>query len=416
MAGPLLLYKALRRGKYHQSAPAMFGKQLHMENPGQWRRGCVWVHAVSVGEVVAARAILPLLREKFQTLPILLTTVTETGQAQANSLPAGLTDAVRYYPVDFSWIVRKFASVYKPRVFIPMETELWPNALRIFADYGASIFVLNGKISDNSYRNYSRLAWAFRGPLSGVSAFCMQTHIDAERMGVLCGSPDKVFVTGNCKFDVPAAEVSESLKEELRRLCGVNPGDQVIVAGSTHPGEEEIVLDAFRKVSGRHPQALLLLAPRHPERFAHVWEIVRGFGLSAQRLSDRTSCDGGGGAPRVILIDRMGILSRLYAVAQMAVVAGSFVEGIGGHNILEAAAHGVPVIYGPHMEKQPDMARLLDEKNGGTAVQADGLAECLCALLSEPALAAEKGERGRQAVMQNQGAARKNIEIISRFL
>src|SRR5690606_4226889 len=139
IATALLGYRSMRHGKYRESTPAMLGRRLREENPDQWKYGCVWVHAVSVGEVIAARAMLPLLREKFSPLPILLTTVTETGQAQARSLPEGLADAVRYYPWDFSWIVKQFADVYKPRVFIPMETELWPNALNEFSRRGTKV-------------------------------------------------------------------------------------------------------------------------------------------------------------------------------------------------------------------------------------------------------------------------------------
>lgn len=418
LAGPVLFYKAWRRGKYHESGPAMFGKQLAQEDTALWRNGCVWVHAVSVGEVMAAKAMLPLLREKFAGLPILLTTVTETGQAQARQLVPGLADAVRYYPADFSWVVRRFAEVFRPKVFIPMETELWPNALNVFAEVGARIFVLNGKISEKSFRSYSRLKSVFRGPLSGVTAFCMQTETDAERMAVMCGDRSKVFVTGNCKFDLSAPDVNEDERRKLRAKCGLPEGAKVIVVGSTHGGEEEIAIRAFRKVRARHPEAVLVLVPRHPERFEEVWRLLSGTGFRVFRLS---SVEDNGGvrslrAAEIVLVDKMGLLSQLYSIADIAVVAGSFVPGIGGHNILEAAVHSVPVVYGNYMNKQPDMLRLLGEDNGGTPTDSESLGGVVGKLLDDPGLAADKGRRGRETVLRNGGSARKNIEIISRFV
>ena len=412
--GPLLASKMIRRGKYRESLPAMFGRGLGSEIPDMWRGGSVWVHAVSVGEVVAAKAMLPLLRNRFEGMPLLLTTVTETGQAQARSLQPDLADAVRFFPADFSWIVRRFAQTYQPRVFITMETELWPNTIRVFADSGTRLFVFNGKISDKSHRNYRRLGGLFRTTLSRFSAFCMQTPVDAERMVDLCGDPTRVFVTGNCKFDAATDPPCSEATAALRAQCGIAPDARAIVVGSTHPGEEEIALAAFREVVAVNPNAVLLLVPRHPDRFGEVWDLIGRSGFPARRMSDETAACVG--APRVVLVDRMGILATLYAVGEIAVVAGSLVPGIGGHNLLEAAVHGVPVVYGPHMDKQPDMLRILAPERGGTQVDAAGLGSALCGLLAEPARASELGARGREAVLANRGSAAKNMEIMNRFL
>jgi 3-deoxy-D-manno-octulosonic-acid transferase len=414
VAAPVLAWKSVTRGKYRESFPGMFGRHLEDEDPRVWKDGCVWLHAVSYGETVAAKAMLPMLRERFKPLPVLLTTVTETGQGLARTLVPEHADAARYYPADFSRVVRRFLDTYRPCVYIVMETEIWPNALMQTGDSGARIFMLNGRLAERSHANYRRFASLFRAPLARVTAFCMQTETDAERMRDICGSSDRVFVTGNCKFDLDIPPLSAEDRAALLAECGIAAGSPVVVVGSTHPGEEEIALAAFRQVRERVPTASMVLVPRHPERFAEVWGMLEASGLPSRRISDGAAC--GGQPPAVVLIDRMRMLVRLYGVADVAAVAGSFVDGIGGHNVLEAAAHGVPVIYGPHMHKQPDMTRILDPANGGTVAGASQLGSAIIALLTSPADAGEKGRLGREAVMRNRGSAARNMEIIERFL
>jgi 3-deoxy-D-manno-octulosonic-acid transferase len=411
---PILAWRALRKKKYRESTAGMLGGRLGQEDPEMWRNGCVWVHSVSVGETMAAKAMMPLLKARFPELPLLVTTVTETGQALARSLVPGCADAARYYPADFSWVVKKFADTYKPRIFILMETEIWPNALMHLADRGTRIVMMNGRISAKSFKSYNLFKKALRQPLGGVQAFCMQTQADADRMKVLSGRPDRVFTTGNCKFDTPVERLDAGAKDALRMSLGIAKGERVVVAGSTHPGEEEVVLAAFKEVQHAMPQTKLLLVPRHPERFAKVWSLLEGEGIAARRLSDGQET--GTGKAGVVLVDKMGLLVQLYGIADVALVAGSFVPGIGGHNVLEAAAHGTPVIYGPHMEKQPELARLLNEENGGTISDGEGLGRAILNLLNDSALAAEKGAQGLAVVQQNRGSAARNMEILERVL
>jgi len=414
VAAGVLTYKSLRYGKYRESTPAMFGRLLQQEDPAMWRNGSVWVHAVSVGEVIAAKAMLPLLKQKFPHLPLLLTTHTETGQAQARQLEGHGADAVRYYPVDFSWVVREFAVTYKPKLFIPMETELWPNSLNIFAEHGAKIFVLNGKISAGSFRSYNRFRGLLREPLSKVTAFCVQTEADRKRIETLTGGAVPVEVTGNCKFDVPAPRFSPESMDALRQRLGLAPDRRLVVVGSTHEGEEPIVLDAWAKVREQAPDAVMVLVPRHPERFDTVWNVLQQRGFPTRRSSSAQGA--AADTPSVILVDEMGVLVQMYGLANVAVVAGSFVEGIGGHNLMEPAIQGVPVVYGPYMKKQPDMTRILDAENGGARVSgADQLADEILTLLKDSAEATRRGELGRKAFLRNRGAAQRNIEVISRF-
>ena len=389
----------------------MLGHALQAEDRSRWANGSIWVHAVSVGEVTAARAMLPLLGQAFPQWPILLTTHTETGQAQAKQLEGSLAAAVRYYPLDFSWTVNAFADVYKPRLFIPMETELWPNALNIFADRGSQIFVLNGKISERSFQSYMKVRGLIRQPLSRVKAFCMQTSADAHRIGSLSGDGPEIQVTGNCKFDSPLAAPDTERRAELEARCFLTEGSIPVVAGSTHQGEEELIIAAWQRIAARFPQAKLLLVPRHPERFKQVWELLLSLGLPVRRVSDGATA--GNGDTSIVLVDEMGVLASLYSVARVAIIAGSFVPGIGGHNLLEAAGHGVPVIYGPHMSKQPDMVRILTPQNGGTiAATSAEIAEGLTLFLGDRSYARRIGEKGRRAFDEHRGSAQRNLEII----
>ncbi len=413
-AGAAILgYKMLKHGKYRESGPALLGFGIQNEDTAPWRDGCVWVHAVSVGEVIAARAMLPLLRQQFEPLPILLTTHTETGQATARALPPGMVDAVRYYPLDLSWVIRKYVNIFRPKVFIPMETELWPNALDIISASGATIFTLNGKISENSFRNYQKIRSIIRRPLSRITAFCVQTENDRLRIADLLGRSDNVHVTGNCKFDVDIPTLDPDAKAALASELQLPWPSRLIVAGSTHPGEEDIMLQAFEQVHKLFAHIHLVIVPRHPERFNDVWTLLQRQPLPARRISDGATA--GTGQPRIHLLDKMGLLTRLYGLAEIAIVAGSFTQGIGGHNILEPAAHGVPVIYGPDMKGQPDMVKILSPANGGTPSTPQSLATDLTALLSDPAAARTRGEQGRQAYEANRGSAQRNIEIIRMY-
>jgi len=416
VAVPVIAWRALTKSKYRESLPGMFGRGWNPADPSLWQNGSIWLHAVSYGEAMAAKALLPLLRTENPHWPLVLTTVTETGQSLARSFQPAFADHVCYFPADLSPVVKRFVRTFQPRLMVIMETELWPNAIMIAAQAGAHVIVANGRISDKSFPNYMRLRRVLRQPLSHVRAFCMQTETDAKRVRAIVGEGARVFVTGNCKFDAPPRPLEENRRAELLRRCGIPPTDPVIVVGSTHAGEEEIVLRAFEEVRVHIPSLRLILAPRHPERFDTVWQLLGKTPYSCCRFSETTARGSLVSTPDIVLVDQMGVLAELYGIATVGVVAGSFVPGIGGHNLLEAAAHAVPVVYGPFMDKQPELVRILTKENGGLQVSSAELGTVLVKLLEDPSLRAELGKRASQAVERQRGAAARTMDVIRQVL
>jgi 3-deoxy-D-manno-octulosonic-acid transferase len=412
---PYLAWRWGRRRKYHESGPAMFGRRLSPTEAARFAGGSVWIHAVSVGEVAAARAMFPGLRELYPDRPFVISTITETGQASARETLPG-ADAHIYFPADFSWNVRHFLDTYRPETFILMETELWPNFLTLSAARGTRIVMMNAKLSDRSFPRYLQglplMAPVFRA-LSGV---CVQTEIDRERFTRLGVPADRVEVTGNCKFDVDFPTLSPDERAAQRQAWGILPDQPVVVAGSTHRTEEALVLFAFQQLKRNVRNPCLILVPRHPERFGEVALLVQRRGMRLRRVSDMAQAPPPAGEPaEVILLDQMGMLARSYGLGDVAIVAGSFCR-TGGHNLLEAAAHRLPVIYGPNMKSQRELARLFAAADAGTQVSEAGLVDALVSFFLDPDLRRREGEKAHAVLQANQGSARRNLDALSRWL
>jgi len=426
---PPLLYRRFVLNKYRESLPGMLGRRLGesgmTESPAEstpnrktsavpHRAVTAWLHAVSVGETVAAGAVMRRLHERCPDWRFLASTVTETGQNKARQSLHHASE-VFYYPLDFSWIVRRFFTHYQPDLCIIHETELWPNFLLEARRRGIPVFLANGKLRPRSVRHYAQVRAFLAKPFSAFSAFCMQTEADAERLRVLGVPEHRIHVTGNCKFDVPGDPLSESERIDWLRRLGWRDDASVVVAGSTHPGEEEVVLDGFLALRDRFPAARLLLAPRHPERFGAAAEMVEERGWSLWRVSrgDFNADEKGikEGGPDVVLLDTIGQLARAYGLGRVALCAGSW-SNIGGHNLLEAAVHAVPVVRGPNMQNQPEIVRILGPEQGGLMVESDQLGQCLIDLFENEERRVELGRRAAEAVEQNRGAAARTVEII----
>jgi 3-deoxy-D-manno-octulosonic-acid transferase len=363
----------------------------------------IWVHAVSVGEVMAAHPLIRELRKTYPDRKLILSTVTVTGHYTARRrVPEA--DAVFYFPFDFPCIVRRVIRGINPEIVLVAETELWPNFFRELKRAGIPSAVINGRISPKSHRNYLRLKSFFSQVFEQVTLFCMQSEEDADRIKVIGADPAKVMVTGNLKFDqkIPAAQPNP---------VRIPAGRRVITAGSTHRGEEAALLDIFSQLRGKYPQLLLIVAPRHPERFDEVAGIINSAGYECQR---RTRLKGP--VKDVLLLDTIGELRTFYALCDIAFVGGSLVK-VGGHNLLEPAAMKKPVIFSRYMFNFKEISEALMSSGGGVMVKDKGeLYVQLDTLLSDPERAKRMGERAFRVIEANSGAAKKTIDAIGRLL
>jgi len=381
-----------------------------------WRRHegpgtpCGWIHAVSVGEAIAAAPLLDGLRRLWPDLPLVVSTVTETGARLVRERFAAQARH-RYFPLDFPGAARRVIASIDPAFFVCMETELWPNTLRLLAGRSVPIMIANGRLSDRSFRRYRLIRGAMRRVLADVTVFAMQSDEDARRVIALGASPERVVVTGNLKLE-PLADPVGAV-DLWRRLLALAPGQPVWIAGSTHRGEEEAVLDAHCGARLDRADLALVLAPRHPERVGEVVGLLKSRGLVAVRRTDLPARRTPGA---VIVLDTVGELAQLYAVADVVFVGGSLAP-LGGHNMLEPAFRGKPVLFGPHTSNFRDAAGVLVDSGGGVVVRdAAELGNELRRLLADPALRARRGAAGRDAVALRHGAVRATLDLIAQYL
>ena len=412
---PYLVYQAVRYRKYVTSLPQRLGMLPVSFNVDADES--IWIHAVSVGEVLTARALLPELRERYPRLRIFLSTTTITGhQVARNNLQ--FVDEVFYFPVDFRFIVERTLRLVRPRLFIMMETELWPNLLRACREAGVKTLLVNGRISSRSYPRYKLAKPLFRHVLAHIDRFCMQGDESARRIIDIGADPARVTVTGSLKFDslqIPGTgSTPDRGQNRVLRYFRVGANRPVVIAASTLKGEEEPVLEAFGRIRSTRADALLIIAPRKPERFDEVERLARRGGWNVARRSDlRVDAE-----PRqdVVILDTIGELAQLFQIGTVVFVGGSLVDA-GGHNILEPAVFGKPIIFGPHMQNFSEIAAAFLEK--GAAVQvSDGrqLQVALLALLDDPVRRAGLGAAARALVEANRGAREKSLAAVAALL
>ena len=369
-----------------------------------------WIHTVSVGEAAAAVPLARGIRQRWPEFSIVLSTVTSTGaQVVAGELGGAATH--RYFPVDLPGPVRRALDAVRPRFFIGLETELWPNFFSALSARGVPILIANGRISDRSFGRYRLVRSFLKTVLADVRVFGMQSLEDARRIIALGAPPERVFVTGNLKHE-PVADTA-GMTDLWHRLLGLAPGQPVWIAGSTHRGEEEAVLDAYALARRTHPDLALILAPRHPERAPDVKALVAARGWPVLRRSEMPT-------PRardaVLLLDTVGELAQLYAIASVVFVGGSLVP-TGGHNMLEPAARRRPVLFGPHTRNFREAAALLVERGAGLVVHdATELGTEVARLVADPDLCAKMGQAGFDAVASRHGAVRETLDLVARFL
>lgn len=410
---PLMALRLAMKGRARAGIKQRFGI---FEKGFFDRRGdrTVWVHAVSVGETLAAVPIVKELKRRHRGLQIYFSTVTETGNAVARE-KLDFDDKVFFFPFDLPLVADKVAGMVDPDVFVVVETEIWPNVLRALGRRNIPSLLVNGRISNRSFRGYNRFRFFIGRVLGFLDHMNMQGRQDADRIKALGAPGERVSIAGNVKFD----QAFNTLKDHSRVMSsrsslGIPEDSVVFIAGSTHPGEDEEALEAYRGLMEKRQDSFLVLAPRHPERVPDVIGLVKRAGLhywlkSALRGEPLA-------APGVVIVDTMGELAGLYRLGDINFVGGSWSE-TGGHNILEPVAFGNPVFFGPNMHNFPEISALLKDSGVGIEV-GDGarLAREAIRLLDEPERRARLGGLAKRTLHANRGALSKNVELVERYL
>jgi 3-deoxy-D-manno-octulosonic-acid transferase len=419
LASPVILIILVAKRRCRRGLPARFG--LGLSRPGGKDSGepVIWIHAVSLGEVVAAAPLARALHGRFPAYRIIVSTVTETGREAVEQRLAGVAEH-RYAPLDFPWVVARVVDCWRPRLYLFVETELWPNLLRLLERRHIPTVLVNGRLSTRSYERQraSLVRPLYRLMLRTISCCLMQSERDARRVIDLGADPGRVRCTGNIKFDQPVPHKPPAGSILSRASLGVAEHDRLFIAGSTHAVEEEQLLHCYRQVSRDVPSLVLALAPRHIERAAQVEAMVRAAGLPVLRRSMIGSREAAvpPNGPRVIILDSRGELAWFYKEAEAAFVGGTLVP-VGGHNLLEPAVWGKPVFFGPYTDHCAEVADLLIAADGGLRVDSgDDLARQLTAVLKDEARLARIGRAARQVVQENQGALQRSLDQISAFL
>jgi 3-deoxy-D-manno-octulosonic-acid transferase len=418
IASPYLAYQAIRYKKYIGSLGQRMGYlPVSFNLDGE---DSIWIHAVSVGEALTVRALMADLKRRYPNLRIFLSTTTMAGQQVARRNVQDV-DAVFYFPFDLSFVVRRTLRLVRPRLFIMMETEIWPNLLRECKRAGVATMMVNGRISSRSYPRYKLVRSFFRKVLADVDRFCMQSEESARRLIDIGAEPARVFVTGSLKFDsmqIPGvATVDGRGQNRVLRYFRMSPGRQVIVAGSTMRDEDQIVLEAFRRIKsggGSMTNPLLVIAPRHPERFGEVLQLAKSLAFVTARRSDLAIDT----EPRaeIVVLDTIGELAQVYQIATAVFVGGSLVD-TGGHNILEPAVFGKPIVFGPHMHNFKEIADAFLANDAAIQVHnGRELEHALLALLTDPVRRARLGAAARALVESNRGAKDKSLAVIAQLL
>lgn len=398
VASPWWLFEMLRHGKYRKGFMQRLGSVPDRMRSSQ--QPCLWVHAVSVGEVLAISEVVRKIRDEAPNYRVVVSTTTDTGQRLAASRFGA--DRVFYFPFDFAFAVRKWLLALRPEIIVIAETEFWPNFLRLAQSSGARVMVVNARISDRSLPGYLRWKRPLRRVLSCIDLFLAQSSEDARRLIAMGVPPEKVMVAGNLKYDVPPpADVP--VVRQLRTALDRRP---VLVCGSTVDGEERILLDAFGRVLEKYPRAVMVLAPRHPERFETVGTLLTESHIKFCRRSawNGEPIEGG-----VLLLDSIGELSSVYALTDIAFVGGSLVSR-GGHNILEPAQFGVPILVGRHTENFRDVVTFFKGRNAVREVTQENLAATFLELLANEDERLALGRRAKEALDSQRGATEFTLQ------
>jgi 3-deoxy-D-manno-octulosonic-acid transferase len=403
LASPWLLGQAVRKGKYREGSAAKFLGQVPRREPG---RPCIWFHAVSVGEVNLLATLLARIAARRPDCECVISTTTMTGFALARKKYPETT--VFYCPLDFTWAVRRALARVRPNLLVLAELELWPNLILLSHAASVKVAIVNGRLSERSFRGYRRGLWLVRPLLERIDFIGAQNQECAERFCALGANPQTVHVTGSIKFDGAQTDRHNPVTERLRALAGFASADIIFLAGSTQDPEESLALAAFRQLAHAHPRLRLVLVPRHPDRFAAVAALLGASGVAWQR---RGALDIGPSDPaaRVLLVDAVGELGAWWGTADIGFVGGSLSRR-GGQNMIEPAAYGAAVSFGPNTRNFRDIvAALLAERAAVVVHDGDELTAFVRRALEDPAFAAKLGQQAKAFVARHLGATERTL-------
>ncbi|WP_026841531.1 3-deoxy-D-manno-octulosonic acid transferase [Citrifermentans bremense] len=410
---PYHAYRSLSRGR-RTAFMERFGVIPEAELEPLKGKRTILVHAVSVGETLAAQPLLKGIRSRFPEHRVVITNVTETGRGVA--LKSNSADLCIYFPFDYPFAVRAVLKKVSPDLVVIMETEIWPNFIKEAGKLGIPVLLANGRISDRSLSRYLRFSWFFRPVLQRLSALCMQSAEDASRIEAIGARPETVHVAGNLKYDIPLRPKHPGEVSWIKAKYGIPEGAFVFTAASTHEGEEGLVLEAYRMLLSARPESFLVLAPRHPERAAGVAEQVKKSGFSFRRRSQLEAEPAPQQPGEVFILDTVGELAGLYGASDLVFVGGSLVP-TGGHNPLEPAACGIPVLFGPHMENFREIAATFLAKEAGIQLAgAAELGEKLVSLSGDAAGRDTMGRNGAGILAESAGSTTRHLDAMAASL
>ncbi|MDX1943954.1 MAG: 3-deoxy-D-manno-octulosonic acid transferase [Pirellulaceae bacterium] len=407
---PWLLWQAWRTGKYREGwAAKLRGRVPHRQGNAR----CLWLHAVSVGEVNLLAPIIERFERRHPDWEIVISTTTQTGHALAQKRYA--PRMVFYCPLDFTWAVRSALRDIRPDLLVLAELELWPNLVRAARLAGAKVAVINARLGEKSFRGYRRIGWLARRALANIDLIAAQNGEYATRFLALGAPAEAVHVTGSIKFDGARTDRANSDTQRLARLAEIKPDDMVFLAGSTQEPEESLALDSYLALAPAHPMLQLILVPRHPERFDAVAELLNRRGVRWQRRS-RLEADRAASGVRILLVDAVGELGAWWGTAHIAFVGGSLGQR-GGQNMIEPAAYGAAVSFGPNTWNFRDVAALLVQHQAATIVSGGGeLTAFVEKCLTDPSFAPSLGQAARDLVLAQQGAADRTLALLDALL
>lgn len=412
VAIPVFAFRLIREAGFGERLKQSFGFLPEGALTPIADKGCLWLHAASVGEIVATSPIIKEIRRELPGVPVLVSVVTANGYDMAKRIIPE-ADSIIFFPLDLPLLGRRVISRIKPKLFVLVETELWPNFLMSAQALNIPVMMVNGRISDKSVSRYRYLFSILNDMLNTVIRFCMQSTIDAQYIIRLGAKPRRVVVTGNTKFDQTYTDVSPSERDRLAGELGFSGHWPVIIAGSTHKGEEELVLAAFKQVKEAFPDARLVLAPRDNLRGSELVALAEKYNLKAVRRTDGTEA---GSGHEVVVLDTIGELGRIYGIADIVYVGGSLIPQ-GGHNILEPAAHGKPILVGPHMFNFKDSYALFSGRGAcATVNDSSELGETITRLLQGEEEREAMGREALAIIKENRGAARRSVQHIKEVL